>query len=240
MSTILSILSDAADDLSIHRPPTLFGAYNEGDAGDRKLVRALTRACRYMSASYDWSVLKRRHAWAATATEEQPSLPTDFERVIMGTAWDDDLRRELCGPLSDQEWAEAKSSAIGRIEPAYVIYGKTLLMQPVPEAGRQFSLMYISNAIGRDAEGGLIERFSADSDTPLWGDELVTLGTIWQYRKAERYDYAQDELDFKLLMQDRIKRDGGGKALDMGGPVKSSADMVARLKSAVFFIGDGS
>lgn len=236
MSNILALASDAADELSIHRPTTLFPVYNEGDASDRKILRALTRACRYMAASFEWSALKGRHSWQATATEVQPALPADLLRVIPGTSWDDTLRRPLCGPLSDAEWAEAKSSAIGRIEPAYAILGGELVMTPVPEAGRQFSFMYVRDAIGKDVGGNRIARFTADSDLPLWDDELVILGMVWQWRKAERYDYAQDELDFKLMMQDRIKRDGGGRDLSMGAPAASSNDMVARMKSAALFI----
>jgi hypothetical protein len=236
VSTILAIACDVADDLSIQRPSTLFPTYNEGDSTDRKLFRALAKTCQFIAASYDWSVLQNRHAWAATAAEVQPALPSDWLRMVMDTAWDETLRRPLCGPLSPQEWAEAKSSAIGRIEPAFVLVGTELRMVPAPPAGRLFAVGYVSNAIGTDASGARIARFGADNDRPLWDDELVTLGTVYHWRKAERYDYAQDEVDFRVMMQDRIKRDGGGRVVRMGGKANTSHDMVDRMKSAALFI----
>lgn len=237
MSTILHIASDACDDLSIQRPVTLFPASNEGDASDRKLTRALTRTLQFLTASYDWSVLQVRHVWTATATEAQADgLPVDYLRPIMGTAWDDTLRRPLVGPLTAQEWNQFKSSAIGRIEPAYAIFGAELLMNPIPVAGREFSYMYIRNAIAMDAADLMINKLGADSDIPLWDDELITQGVVYHWKKAERYDYAQDEIDFKTLMQDRIKRDGGGRILQMGERHNSANDMVQRMKQAALFI----
>lgn len=236
MSHIIAIAADAADALALQRPLTLFGVYNEGDTSDRKLLRAITQACRFLAASYDWSVLKARRAWTSTATEAQAALPADFLRLIMGTAWDESLRRPLSGPLSDEEWAGAKSSIVGRVEPAFVIHGGEWLMVPAPPAGRSYAFGYIRDAIGKDGTGARLSRFTADNDAPLWDDELVTLGAIYEYRKAERFDYAQDELDFKLMMQDRIKRDGGGRVIRMGDGAQSASDMAARMKSGALFI----
>ena len=62
-----------------------------------------------------------------------------------------------------------------------------------------------------------ISRFAADTDIPLWDDELMTLGAIFQYRKGLRKDYAQDQIDFEGCLANRIKADGGSKVLSMGG-----------------------
>lgn len=237
MSTILDIARDVCGPLSLQQPVTLFADYDEGDTTGIRLLRAISQTCGYLVASFDWSVLKARHSFTTTATQAQATgLPSDFLRMIIGTAWNDTLRRQLCGPLSDEEWAGTLSSPVARIEPAWSLDGGVFSMAPPPNAGETVSFSYIRNAIGRNAATARISRFTDDADSALWDDELVTLGAVYHFRKMERFDYAQDEIDFKLCMQDRIKRDGGGKVLRMGGGSDSASDMVAKMKSGALFI----
>jgi len=229
MSTILALATDAADELSLYRPATLFQTDDEADTTERKLLRMVTRTCQTLAASYDWSILKARHTWTGTASEAQSSgLPADYLRMMLNTAWDATLNRPLLGPLSDAEWAEAKSSVVSRLDPAFTIQGSQLLMNPVPPAGHTYGFGYIRNAIGLNTSQTRIAKFTANTDALLWDDELVTVGIIYHFRKIERLDYRQDELDFQKLMKDRIKADGGGRIIRMG--CGGTGDVVGRMK----------
>jgi hypothetical protein len=228
---------DVADQLGLQRPLTLFGAYNEGDVSDRKLLRALTQTCRHLAADFDWQVLQERHSFTTIAAEIQTAgLPADFDRAVLDTAWDETLRRRLCGPLNAQEWAEAKSGTIGRIEPAFAIMGDTYRLSPTPLAGSTIAFTYIRKAIGKNDDGDLLARFAADTDTTLWDDELITLGMVMNHLKNDHEAYASEQLDFEKMKADWIKRDGGGRVLRMGGAAKSSDDMVRRMKSAALIV----
>lgn len=237
MSTLLQIAHEAADALGLQRPASLFAAYNEGDTTDKRLLRALTQTSRYLRDSFDWRVSQKVHTFTTVATAVQTGkLPSDFHRMVMDTFWDNELRRLVCGPMTPEEWAEAQSSVIGYVDPHWHLIGSDLAMHPVPVAGRSMSFTYIKTTIGKTAAAAELAAFTANDNTALWDDELMVLGAVYHFRKAERYDYAQDEIDFRLCMQDRIKRDGGGRKLMMGAGGKSSADMVARMKQGALFL----
>lgn len=238
-STLINLASDIADQLGLQRPSTLFGVYDEGDTSDRKILRAITQTCKHLAADYDWQTLQARHSFTTIAAEAQTSgLPTDFERMVINTAWDEDLNRPLCGPYNAQEWAEVQSSLIARIEPAFAILGDVFYLAPEPPAGRTIAYTYIRDSIGKNAAGTRKARFTVDTDTTLWDDELITAGAVMFHLKNDKEAFATEHQDFEKIKADRIKRDGGGRVLYMGGGYKNDANgMVERLKSAALIIG---
>jgi hypothetical protein len=238
MSTIRDIAAEAADALSLQRPLSLFGAYDEGDTSDRLLLRALNQTCRHLATSFDWSVLKADHVFATVPQAEQTgAVPADFLRLVIGTVMDRSLRRPLDGPLSDVEYATSSSGTASRVEPAFVLRGDRFFMVPAPPAGRSIAFTYIRGVVGRSSAGVLLQQFASDFDRTLWDNELILLGTVYHARKMSRSDYAQDERDFRAAVHDRIKRDGGGRVLSMADADRDAAGMVARMKRAALVIG---
>jgi len=235
--TILSIVQDACIEQSLERPATLFPEYDEGDTTPHDMLRALTRAARDLRDGFDWSVSKARTTITALGAEVQTGkLPADFHRLVLRSFWSDGLRQEVCGPLSDEDYAEHKSGTIGRINPAFMIQGGDLLLVPAPTAGDTFSFSYIRTAIGKTSGGTRLAVFTDDADVPLWDDELMTLATVVQYRKIKKYDTQQENIDFLKCRADRIKRDGGGKVIHMGGGHRSAHEMVERMKSGIIIV----
>ena len=80
-------------------------------------------------------------------------------------------------------------------------------------------------------------RFAADTDTTLWDDELMIAGIVWQYRKGERFDFAQDQADFMGLMADRLKQDGGRKTINMRGRSQTADQRLAEMRSSAVMVG---
>jgi hypothetical protein len=238
MDTILETAQEAASLLGLQVPSTLFGSYNEGDTSAVKLKRAVNQTVNYLRREFDWSRNKLRVTIEALGAELQTGkLPADLldDRILPGTFWDESLKREVCGPLSDGEYAETKSGAINRAEPAWMIMGGELYLTPAPPADREYSFTYMRNTVGKTSGGARLAKFTANTDVPMWSDETMLLGVIYHHRKNERFDYGQDELDFKLAVQNELKTDGGGKVLRFGG-ARSAADLVARMKQAAIII----
>jgi hypothetical protein len=237
-SSILALATRAADRLDLQRPATLFAAYNEGDTSDRKLLDAIHQTCEHLAATYDWQCLQAQTAFDTLAQEMQNGLPLDFKRIVMGTVWNSTLRRPVPGPLDSREIAEAISGAVGRIEPAFYIQGDAIYMRPAPPVDQSIVFTYIRDAVG-DMGGVYIGAFSVpehDAAVALWHDDLVLAGTVLNYLRNAHDSYAQEELTFERIKADHIKRDGGGRRLDMGGGARSADDMVQRLKSSAIII----
>lgn len=219
-STLLDLAKDFCDDPSINlqRPATLFGVYDEGDVTPRRIVRAMTKAAQHIAARYEWQVLKSEHQFATTASEIQAAaIPADLLRPVQDTMWVAGLK--FMGPVNDADWAAMRSGRLPQAWPAFRIYGDAMHLWPMPGDGQSVTYQYISNAVGTAAgtPRTKISRFAADTDIPLWDDELMMLGAVLQYRKALRKDYGQDQIDFEQMLADRIKADGGSKILSMGG-----------------------
>lgn len=221
-ATLLDLALEVCDDpgVNLQRPSTLFGDYDEGDVTPRRLVRAMNRCARGIAARYEWQILKREHSFATVAAEVQPSgIPADLLRPVQDTMWVVGL--QFMGPVNDADWAAMRAGRLPQAWPSFRIYNDAMHLWPQPGDGQAVTYQYISNAIGTAApvsEGQPrtpVTKFTADTDKPLWDDEVMILGTVMEYRKAMRKDYGQDQIDFEKLLADRIKADGGSRILSM-------------------------
>lgn len=150
-SPILTLANDAADELSLRPVLTLFGP-DEGDSAPRKLRRALTKTCQHIAGRYDWPFLRREHRFVTTPGERQDpaeTFPADFERHVMGTAWDRTNARKVIGPLSPQDWQASK--AFGHTASTVMLTERDGAMYLTPAAvhgGALIAYEYISNGMG--------------------------------------------------------------------------------------------
>lgn len=222
-SMLIDLISQICDDpaVGITKPQTLFGAYDEGDTSDRHLLRALTKTCRHIAARQDWQVLRRTHTFTTVNAEIQTSgLPLDLLRTVKGTFYL--AGQPVCGPLNDQEYSAAKAGNLSQPGPSFRIEGDQLLIYPAPAAGQSATYRYIRNSIGtKPGENPGDPRIpiaspTTDHDTFYWEDELLVLGTIMNWRKGQRLDYATDMAEFELHMSEVFKEDGGSRIISMG------------------------
>jgi len=215
MTTVLSLVTDAADELSLARPTDI--ADTTDDNTSQKLIRHLTRTCRQLSAEYDWSRLRREKTFTTVAAAEQTdAIPTDFQRFLKDTIWNRSTRTKVLGPLDVGDWQARQAVLVNGPYQNFIIRGTSFLMTPTPTAGWTIAYEYITKYIGL-AVDGTTERltFTADDDTTYFDDELVILGTVWRYRKAEGLDYSEEFREYQLRRANMIKMDGGRRTLDM-------------------------
>lgn len=235
---ILTLVTDASDDLGLTRPLSLFASTDEGDTSDRKLLRALTRTCTTLAARHDWQVLRARYSWQAAPQSAQMVQPTDFLRMIPCTFWAESRRLPVDWPISAHDWQQAEAGVSTITTPSAMQEGNVIKILPVPVAGETFSFRYIRNRIGFAADGTTGRaRFTDDTDTTLWDDELVTLGIVYHFRLIDRLDYSADQVAFERMIQDRIKADGGTRSWNMASGKHGDADdRLSRMKSAAVVV----
>jgi hypothetical protein len=241
-SSILQLVQDAADDpaLSLTRPSTLFPIDDDGDTSPRKLLRALTRTTHYLAGIYDWQVLRKEQSFTTVNQETQTSaVPNDFLRFVPETFWNRTMTWKVTGPLSPADWQGMKARMQTSVVPQFTQRGNAILFSQVPTTGQTCAFEYIRKIVGFATDGTTARnRFTADTDTTLWDDELVTQGVILQYRKGERFDYAQDDADFQLLMANSIKQDGGRRVINMGGRGNSAQSRIDQARSSVAVVNN--
>jgi hypothetical protein len=148
MGSILSIAREAADELSLERPTTLFGYDDEGDTGPRRLKRALTRCAKFLSANHEWQVLRREHEFVTVAGEVQPgAIPVDFLRFIGETVHDRTRRLDMRIAKTSQEWQRVKSLQWSQYPGFWMRRGNDMLVLPPIAQNVRMAYEYISDAI---------------------------------------------------------------------------------------------
>ena len=215
MTTILSLATEIATELLITSPAGLVGETDNHEA--QAILRHMTRTCRMLAGRYDWARLRREKTFTTVAAAEQTdALPTDMLRMVQESMFNRTQRTRVTGPLTSEEWQQRQASLVTNVYDEFIMRGTSLLITPTPPAGEEIAYEYITKYIAAD---GTTERlsFADDGDEPYFDDELVILGTVWRYRKAEGTDYAEEMREFELRLADLIKMDGGRRIVNMGG-----------------------
>lgn len=213
-ASILEIASDAADELSLDRPATVVNVTNVQTS--QKLYRHMLRTARRL-AEMDWPCLHREHTFTTVAAAAQPNaLPDDFQRFVPETFFNRTKRWRVLGPLTAEEWQANEAVLVTRVHDSYMQRGTSILITPTPPAGETMAFEYITAYIGTDSTGAIGRtRFTSDEDKPFFDPELMTLGTVWRYRKAEGLDYAEEFREYQLRLIDLFGAEGGRRRISM-------------------------
>ena len=141
----------------------------------------------------------------ATATascqfaRQEFDLPSDFERQISGTQWSRSDRWPNMGPKSSQEWQWLKAGSItAGPRHRYRIYRNRIRISPPPTTRLVFANEYVSNewVIAAGQAGPTKTRYSLDSDTTIFPDDVMVLGVKYQWYKTKGLDFAVPLLEF--------------------------------------------
>ena len=219
MSTIISLANDVAGEIGYTRGiASLFATYDEGDEVPFRIKRGLQRVTQFLATYYDWPVIRGEHTFTSQANGIQTgALPSSFRRIIKGTVYDRSNQCRVLGPVPAQEWQRRLSMSMLVGPPIFMIRGTDFLLRTNYATGATIAYEYIGKHVGTNASNTKIEAFSADSDQPLWDDELMRLGLIWTLLHR---DGAQTNTDYEMFVQalhERIGETGSGDALDMSG-----------------------
>lgn len=161
---------------------------------------------------YDFPLLRRTKSFTASLASLQASgKPSDFQRAIAETFWNQSNDRKIYGPLTDKEWAIAYGSPVTSAawQSAMFRYDG-LHIFPVPTVADTIAYDYIINTPALANDGTTYKTaFTADNDTYLLGDRLLTLGVVWRYKQAKGRDYAEDLKNYELALAAKYRADRG-------------------------------
>ena len=215
MSTLLTLCNDIADELSLDRATSYLGN-TESDSA-LKIVRHLSRTVRQLAARYDWQTLRREKTFVTVGAATQTgAIPADFLRFVSGTMFNRTRTLPVEGPITPEEWQIQQARPVTSVWDQFIIRGNAFLITPTPAAGQTIAYEYITKYIGTNAAVAEVTTFAADTDSSYFDDELLILGAVWRYRKAEGTDYSEEFREFERRFTDLTKMDGGRRILDMG------------------------
>ncbi|HYE86629.1 MAG TPA: hypothetical protein VEA16_09755 [Vicinamibacterales bacterium] len=210
--TVLTICQNAADRIGVARPSSLI---NSTDQQSLRLLGYAQQEGKALARRHTWQILTKEQTFTATATETQSSaIPSDFDRFVDETCFNRTRKREVYGPLNENEWQFAKAVVSPVIIEAFRYRGGSFLMTPTPTAGDTIAFEYISKNWCQSSGGTGQAAWAADTDTGVLEEELMTLGVVWRFKAGQGFDYQEDFNAYELMVAQAIARDGGKRVLN--------------------------
>ncbi len=221
--TALSMVQTACAWLALPVPTALFSSTEAQTIQMRSLLNEELTELRTWPDTW-WRKLLRQHTFTTTATEVQPAgaLPDDLGYVIANTMWDRTMSRPVVGPISPETWQAWKARPIlTSVLYGFMLQGNDFYTAPTPPAGDTVAYNYISN-LAVYASGDTVptkEYFTADTDTAIFDETLMSRGLRWRFLKAKGLP-AEADFDVWINMLQRLgARDKGMPTLSTAGPL---------------------
>lgn len=214
--TLLSICQDVARSSKVKVPSTIIGN-NELEAV--RLLESITETVQDLLKRVDWEELHAEATITTVASTEGYNLPSDFERIVNGTAWNTTRTNEMVGVVSAQEWQDLKNrtSNSSSFTDRYRIRGGQVLIFPTPASVESLVYEYIVNTPVESSGAVAQTGWEADTDVPRFDAYLVQLGTKWRFRKVNGMPYQEDMSQYNEIGLIRKGQDGGRRTITPNG-----------------------
>ncbi|HAW53720.1 MAG TPA: hypothetical protein DEB52_16900 [Hyphomonas sp.] len=166
-----------------------------------------------IALSHDWRALTKVHQVVGDGSFAYP-LPSDYDRMVLASDVDD-AASWFWGyhPFDTvNEWMRFKAGAYSIVSPGgWIIIGDEFQFYPAPNGTAQYP--YISNAWARDVNGVPKSTFTADDDTFVLDDRLLTLGLIWRWLDQKDMPYAEAMQTYETALSQAQTRDRGARVI---------------------------
>ena len=196
----------------------------------RSMLTLLNRGGRILAqkrgpSGQGWVVLTREFVFTTQAGEDEYQLPEDYQELVDGTIWDRNSYREARGPLSPREWQSIKSGLIETtsITPNFRLRrsrqgtGRSFFIDPVPSSSETLVIEYTSNHWLTNSTGDTFRsKIVADTDEPLFDDDLVTLDLEWRFKQSRGLSFAAELAEFEIERDRRFGKDPGPRKIYLG------------------------
>jgi len=110
MATLLSLVNTVLPEIGFPQLTTVVGNSNQ----TARLALALANREGRSLAKFNWRILVKRNVITTVSSADSYTLPSDFDRFIHNTEWNDTADTKMSGPISDPLW-QADLSGIGYV-----------------------------------------------------------------------------------------------------------------------------
>lgn len=221
--TIASALQSAAVRL-VGRKPSVF--LTASTSLELELADLANEVARDLVSAHDWQALTHAFSIAGDGSTVAFDLPEDYDRLpkvasINSANWN----TWRYTPARDlDQWFDL-TNGMGIASPgSWIILDGQFQIWPAPGVGDEANFYYISKNFARAASGALKSEFTADDDTFLLDERLITLGVIWRWRQQKQLAYGDDEKNYDIAEMQAIGKDKGPRLLT-SGPARMPGDV---------------
>jgi hypothetical protein len=225
--SLLTSLTQVCRRIGITAPASVSGS---SDPQIVQLMAIANEEGQDLSARYPWQALRQESTFTTVATESQGAITTlagtDFRYILNDIMWDRTNLRPVYGPQNPQGWQTLKAMSVTGPFTQFIMRGGLVRFIPIPSAGFTIAFEWISKNWVTVALGGTSSTWTADADTGLLDEEIMTQGVIWRWKAAKGLEYAEDYNKYERLVNDQMGRDGGKTTLNLGGSPEGYSPVV--------------
>jgi hypothetical protein len=214
--TILSAAQDAIARLVGRRPAAVVSSTDEICV---EITAIAQEAAEEIFKAHDWQDLTEFQTITGDGTSSTFALPSDYDRMV--------LKSELYDPnnwfwnyqhVTDYgQWLIYQNSGFGWVSPGvWTLRKNQFHFMPTPQAGAKAVFPYVSNNIFADSNGNPKPRLSADTDSFVLDERVLTLAIIWKWLSLKRMDYQQEIDDYNIALTQAAARDKGSRVIRKG------------------------
>jgi len=149
-----------------------------------------------------------------TFSQTKYPLPNDFETITDNTHWDKTKHWQMLGPEDAQQWQWLKSGYIStgpRIR--WRILGDKFQIWPPYNTQEYLGFEYRSKGWARSAAGAVKNSFTLDTDTTIFDDTVLVLGTKLKYFQIKGFDTTALQADYFRYLNVAKANDKGSATL---------------------------
>lgn len=211
--TLLEILRESFSRLGLAAPTA---AAQTSDVQGLQAVALLNEELASLRADpHPWAALNAEFTITGVSGQSLYSFPADWDHQVNSTQWNRSQRFSVIGPVSGIQWQRSKA-AIGvrwpRMHTRLRATGIEFLSEP--GAGSIYACEYQKNTPVLNGSTAK-ERFTDDTDTCVFDDELMVRALKWRWLRAKGLNY-QHEYDEHMLKLDELRgRDMGAASLTL-------------------------
>lgn len=219
-SSVKEIVQRACDELTLPRPTAVIGA---SDPQARQLLALLHQEGRYLMKGgikkHNWSFLRTLYTFPTVASTSTYAVPSDFDRMIDDTFWDQTNNTKVMGPdvPAVDRWRQQSVSGSVGIHKNFRVVGSNVQLYPTPDAVATMGYEYISTKWARSNASVAQSEFLADTDTSLFDPYLLILGLKWRFLAAKGLEASAAKLEYDDYYESTVAGDSAGETLRLDG-----------------------
>lgn len=151
-----------------------------------------------------------------TFAKQAYAFPGDYDRVISRTDWNKTNFWELIGPETPQQWQWLKSGLIASgPRTRFRILDGLFEIWPPPTSELIMGFEYVSSYWALSTLGVAKAAFTVDTDTSVFRDSLLVLGTKVKFFEIKGFDTTSLALNYNRQLQLAKEQDKDGPTLSM-------------------------
>lgn len=214
--SLLTIISDARSRLNLGTVTTVF---TSTDVGVQQMIGLLQDIGDELAERAFWQRLNIAGTLTGDGVTTLWTIPANFGGLSAGLQFTSNLYPmfNLNGPVTNEELARLKAFPISPVRPVWRIINNQFEFWPALKTGELVTYNYYSPAWIYTVVTTRVTRWTADTDTSLIDEKVLTRGLEWRWLAAKGFDYAEAFRRYESSFDRAEGRDDDGRVVSMSG-----------------------